>query len=278
MRKNKLRNYSQFATFKNGKRESRYFNSDGSIKTSEGIQDGGTNHGVKTKLIVAYGDWLEQYKDCGWEVYLATIAFKQLAGHREAQITQMFKEIEWVYGRLVTRTIKKHRSPKWAAILPRAVFVADLPPPQHFRRGSRRSAWRLSPNDGLHVHGLLAANRLGRIRSSLDQHFRESRDKYVIGNILEIDIQPVTHHAAYAGQYGAKGLKCRRLTFDHVRVFPKTLGELTDRTSRRPDLIKDIQAVFNLSDEAAKNIYNDPTLLEQIIESRPAIPSSLPRR
>ena len=103
-----------------------------------------------------------------------------------SKFAQMFDEIEKVYGRLVTRTVRNPRSPRWAAILPRAVFFADRPTKRNKRKLKKRL---VLPNDGLHVHGLVAANRLGRIHDALDKHFREHEDEYLIDHIEEIDIR-----------------------------------------------------------------------------------------
>ena len=48
------------------------------------------------RLIQAYGDWIKEHWENGWDVYLFTIVFKQLPGSRDNQIAQMFNEIEKV--------------------------------------------------------------------------------------------------------------------------------------------------------------------------------------
>ena len=207
-------------------------------------------------------------------MYLFTFAFKQLPGPRDVKIAQMFQEITKVYGRLVTRTVRNPRSPRWAAILPRAVFFADRPVNQWRKRkvNKRKLKKRLIlPNDGLHVHGLVAANRLGRIHDALDKHFREHEDEYLIDHIEEIDIQPITHEPTFVGGYGAKGLKNRSFSSDDVLVLPKGLDELPTKTPRSPDPIQDIQAAFNVSDETAKEIYRDPKLFQALVGDRKPI-------
>ena len=259
MRNNKqLRKYDQFAKCDDLEKESRFTNSDGSIKTDEFIRkDGISNYGFQTRLIDAYSDWIKQHWENGWDVYLFTFVFKQLPrefndlpGSPDNKIQRMFKEISWVYGRLLNRTFKKKaRSPKWVPFLPRGIFVAD-------RRGHRR------PNNGLHVHGLVAAIRFSPIPDPLDQHFREHMDEYLIGHIEEIDVEPVTHKPKYTTKYGAKALKSRAYSRDDVWLLPKGLDELVDKTQRCPNPIQDIQAAFNVSDETAKEIYRDPKLFQ----------------
>jgi hypothetical protein len=271
MRTNRLLNSSQFEKISNLKKESRYFNRDGSIKLDELNRDGVSNYAFQRQLVPALGNWIKYHKEIGWEVYLVTVVFDQLPGHRDSKIQTMFKQIGWVYGRLVTRTTKKHRSAKWAALLPRAVFIIDEPSAKLLRTKRRKQYYKNSPNDGLHLHGLIAANRFGKIKDSLDKHFSNHMDEYLIGSIDEIDVQPITHAEAYTGEYAAKALYRREFTSDCFEVFPKTLGELIDKSPRQPDPVKDVQSIMNVSNDIARNIASDPRLFQQLIENRPVI-------
>jgi hypothetical protein len=267
MRKHQLRNYS-FAKRSDDIKPSRFRNGDGSIKTEEFIQlDDIDNYAFQTRLIEAYGDWIKKYWENGWDVYFFTFVFKQIPGSPDKQIEQMFKEITWVYGRLLTRTFKKKaRSPRWAPFLPRAVFFADRP--GFRRRGHKYKLHHVVPNDGLHVHGLVAVVRPGSIRWLLDKHFRNRRDVYLIGNIQEIDVRPITHLPEHVTKYGAKALKSRAFSSDHVMILPKRIDELVDKTPRCQDPIKDVQAATNVSDECAMAISKDPKLLQSLLGKR----------
>ena len=89
-------------------------------------------------------------------------------------------------------------------------------------------------NDGLHMHGIGVANRLGRISEPLDVHFAERLDEYLTSNLRHIDVEHITHMAKYVTSYGMKGLKRPMFSPDHILVLPKTLGELPDRNRRSP--------------------------------------------
>jgi hypothetical protein len=151
------------------------------------------------------------------------------------------------------------------------VFVADRPVPKGCNR--KLDKRQVLPNDGLHVHGLVAANRLGRIHDTLDNHFRAHRDEYLIDHIEEIDVQPITHKPAYVGEYGAKGLKRRSFSSDDVLVLPKGLDELPSKTPRCPNPIQDIQTALNVSEESAKEILSTPRLFQSLVGNRPPIRS-----
>ena len=115
----------------------------------------------------------------------------------------MEREILRWYGRLATRTVRKPRSPQWAPLLPKGVFVPDLPV---FKR-SKQNLRDVVINDGLHVHGIVVANRLGRISEPLDVHFEKNLEKYLTGNLRHIDIERITRTAEYVTEYAMKGLE-----------------------------------------------------------------------
>jgi hypothetical protein len=273
MRKYELRNSNQFANC-DLNRDNR--DRDTNLVTDtdrdrdrnrEHIEDNRvSDYAYQLKLIPAFGYWIRQQWNNGWDIYFFTIVFKQLPGSRDAKVDQMFQEITRVYGRLATRMVRKPRSPRWASILPRGVFVVDRP---ILKKRDRKLPLRhLLPNDGLHVHGLVAAKRLGRIREPLDQHFHDHMDEYLIGKIDEIDVVPITNNPSYTTRYGAKGLKRRTFSSDDILILPKTLDELADKTPQVRDPIRDIQAATNVSDELANEIFRNPTLFQLLVGKR----------
>jgi hypothetical protein len=75
---------------------------------------------------------------------------------------------------------------------------------------------------------------LGRIPEPLDVHFERNLEKYLTGNLRNIDIKPITRTAGYVTEYGMKGLKRPTFTMDNVLVLPRTIGELPDRNRQLP--------------------------------------------
>jgi hypothetical protein len=172
-------------------------------------------------LIDAYGDWLQQWLDEGWDGYLFTFMFHQLPGSRRAMVHQMHQQIERWYGMLATRTVRKPRSPVWAPFLPKGIFVPDLP----FSKGLKQGILDVSINDGLHVHGVVVANRWARILDTLDRYFQENLKKFLVGKIRHIDVQRITHRAKYVADYGLKGLKRPTFSEDDVLVLPRVFKQ-----------------------------------------------------
>jgi hypothetical protein len=185
-----------------------------------------------TKLILIrhYGAWVKQYLDEGWDGYLFSFLFQQLPGSLKTKAQLMEKELLRWYGRLATRSIRKPRSSEWAPLLPKGIFIPDLPVP----KSSKQDLRDVVINDGLHMHGIVVANRLGRISEPLDVHFERNLEKYRTGNLRHIDVQPITRTAEYVTGYGMKGLKRPTFSPDHILVLPRTVGELPDRNRQLP--------------------------------------------
>ena len=129
-----------------------------------------------TDLISGYTDLVEQRVQDGWQPYLITFMFKRLPGNKSSVIKQMRDEIERVYATLVTRVVRKPRSPKSADRLPVLIGFADLPVPKREKeaaqgdRAERRAALPRHPVDARAVLGY------GR---ALPFHFMKYRRLYV---------------------------------------------------------------------------------------------------
>lgn len=262
MRKNKLRNYSQFANLRDNLDQTK------TRHASSGVSD--NEH--RLRIISAYGKWIEDWENEGLDLYFVTFVFRQLpelpndrhdqrSRHRKRDL--MFEQITWVHGRLVNKTTKKHRSKKWSALVPRGVFFADLP-----RNKSKNKLNQVGPNNGLHVHGVIGVSRLGRIREPLDEHFASNRAKYLIRDIREIDIRPIKDRAKYATEYGAKALKRPSFSADDVLVLPRPYRDLFQKKSTPSDPIKDLHAGANFSEETAKLITENPNVVLRLLGDR----------
>ena len=135
--------------------------------------------GYSNPPIEAYSTWVADLTAHGWDAYLATLMFDELAGSVHARIAQMHRDVTAVFSRLTTGMVRKPRSPEWAPLLPRGVFAPDLPVPK--RQRAAEPPRDPPANDGLHMHGILLANRSGRLTDRLDQHFEQNHSTYLIG-------------------------------------------------------------------------------------------------
>jgi hypothetical protein len=181
---------------------------------------------VSADAIDAYARWVADLVAQGWDPYLVTLMFDELPGLMQAQIAQMHHAAMGMYSRLVTRMFRKPRSAKWAPLLPRGFFAPDLPVQK------RRMAPWMAPfseppaNDGLHMHGIILANRLGRLREPLNLHIEQKLATYQRGRIRKIDIRLIDYAPERATAYALKILKRSGFGPDDLLVLPRCLSEL----------------------------------------------------
>lgn len=188
-----------------------------------------TSSRVPSDLIHAYGAWIQNHLQKGWDGYLFGFTFNHVPGPMEAKIQQMYRDVTKVYGRLATRSVRKTRSPAWARLLPKGLFLPDFPVPKREKQLLRD----VIVNDGLHVHGVVLANRWGRIDQPLDIHFSKNQQTYLLGNIRHIEVERISELPSYVTEYAIKALKRGRITSDHILILPRNLSELPDQISCR---------------------------------------------
>jgi len=214
-------------------------------------------HSIPGQIVQAYGGWVQDQLNQGWEGYLLTFMFHWIPGSIETKIVQMQQEITRLYGKLATKAVRKPGTPRWAPFLPMGVFFPDV----LGLNGSKRRLPELVINDGLHVHGIVLANRWARLKEPLDLHFQQNRRYYRSKKVHHLHIVPITHEAEYTTDYGGKAIKWGRISEEHILVLPKALSELPGRTTGpvpdpRDRALKAIQSSLNVSEEVAQGIYD----------------------
>ena len=144
--------------------------------------------------------------------------FNNLPGKRDTKIIQMHQEATTLYGRLARAMVRKRQSPKWAGYFPIAIFSPDLPVPKSIN-GQKSTVADVSINDGLHSHGIVLANRWGRVQVPLDEYFEENGREYLTGKIRNIDVRRITYDQDYVVEYALKGLIRRTASDDDLLVL-----------------------------------------------------------
>jgi hypothetical protein len=143
-------------------------------------------------ITAAHAVWINRYINDGWDAYFFTVMFNHVSGSREKRIIQMHQEMEKMYNRLATRMVRKPRSLQWKGLLPIGLFSPDFPV-RKFGLGEGGILEDVSINDGLHMHGIILANRWGRIPIGLHEHFREKMDHYRTSKIRRVHVEPIRH-------------------------------------------------------------------------------------
>lgn len=168
--------------------------------------------------IQGHAQWIQQFLDAGWDGYFFTVMFNNLPGKRDTKVIQMHHEVTTLYGCLAKAMVRKRRSPKWAGYFPIAIFSPDLPVPKS-RNGQKSTIADVSINDGLHSHGIVLANRWGRVEVPLDEYFEENREQYLTGKIRNIDVRRIACDPGYVVEYTLKALMRRTSSDDDVLVL-----------------------------------------------------------
>ena len=181
---------------------------------------------LRFQLLEEYGEWINDWVQRGWDGYLVTVMFHNLSGSMDSQITQMHQEVTALFSKLVKRVVRKPRSPAWVPLLPKGIFVPDLPV---FKRTKTPLTKDALMNDGLHMHGIILANCWGRLTDPLDVHFSEKRRTYVAKKIRSIDVVKITERPEYTTDYAGKGIKRPCFNPDHILILPRALSELPDK-------------------------------------------------
>jgi hypothetical protein len=81
-------------------------------------------------------------------------------------------------------------------------------------------------NGGLHFHGLLLVPPTCRLKESVDQHIRGSRDLYLWG-LADLHVRPVTHGCERVVDYVFKAVRRGRISYDEgTLLLPRINREM----------------------------------------------------
>jgi hypothetical protein len=197
----------------------------------------------RAKIISSYANWIQEFINIGWNGYLLTFMFNHIPGSINAKVWQMQREINNVYNKLVTRVVRKPRSPAWADLLPRALIVPDLPVAKKTKQDIRD----ISINDSLHHHGIFVIPPIRRMAEPLDIHFQEQKPLYFRGSdkLRNIDVQPIHYTPEKIVEYAMKSLKRGRFSSNQILVLPRAISELESKYAAS----KDRHDYSNIKDE-----------------------------
>jgi hypothetical protein len=126
--------------------------------------------------------------------------------------------------------------------LPVGIFVPDLPVAKTFKLGLDD----VQTNDGLHMNGIVACHRHGRLKDFLDHHFTKESQTYQLGNIRRIHVKRIENRHAYTAGYARSNTVGRRPLRPAASANRRSVGSRNDssrsetlrpeRQRRRPRL------------------------------------------
>jgi hypothetical protein len=191
------------------------------------------------ELTIGYTELINQRVQDGYRPYLITFMFSQLPGSPSAVIKQMQDEVERVYATLVTRVVRKPRSPRSADRLPVFVGFADLP----VAKREKKQLQEVALNDGLHHHGILLMPARSRLRTGLAFHFMKYHRLYLKdrSRLDRLHVRQIDTDPAYVVGYALKAFENGRLPYDDcVLVLPKSVTELPSGPDFQGGLISNV--------------------------------------
>jgi len=184
------------------------------------------------QLINAYGEWVENYIDQGFRVYLVTFKFNNIPGSNTHKISEMLREIEnQFYPTLIKHVERWPLKPSRQRNLPRLLAIPDLPVQKTIKKLSARD---IKINNRLHVHAIVAMAPTLRTLlngANLTKLLREKRHRFIghFTSIADIDAVRIKSKVRFVTDYVFKSAKRNPALLDDVLILPKSFCDITPR-------------------------------------------------
>lgn len=179
------------------------------------------------QIVNAYGEWVADYVDRGWQPDLLSFMFNAIPGSTAKRGETMDREIMWVYSRCVQRMFRRPRVFGDHGLLPIWIVSPDWPVPKadkdHFRD--------IALNDGEHRHAVTLTPPRTRLNGTFADYIT-GEQRYFTGNdrvLWRIDAQPITNAVQYVTSYALKSVERGRIGPGEVFVLPRSPSELWSR-------------------------------------------------
>ena len=168
---------------------------------------------------------IERKWNQGYDVYILTFLFNSVGNNKKTKVARMKEEIEIFYSRLATRVSRKPSTKAGHRLLP---FMLLYPDTSVYKSAKRSLSFKeITTNDGMHMHGVCAADRRGKIKQFLDEYFQEHQRAFTTRKLRKVHVERVTHLPGYVTDYALKSMKRPWFEIDDLIVLPKTVGEVS---------------------------------------------------
>lgn len=177
------------------------------------------------EIIAAYAAMAEEHIHYGFEATLVSLMFNQLDPSLGPIAEQQTREIETVYGRLLTHFVRRPNRPGRFQPLPRWIVAPDYPVPKRGKDHLRD----LRVNGGLHHHALaltLGRDRKGRTLTDLIDE-EQGRISGAHRPLWRVHAKPIKDRCDYVVEYVCKSVLRGRVGVDSIFVLPRVQGELS---------------------------------------------------
>ena len=180
------------------------------------------------RQVHAYAKWIEELLENGWNAFILTIMFRQLAGSTALIRSQMMQEAERIIWWLSEDMVRNPWSEIGRKKLPRVFYSLDWPV---YKRDKKLSKQIIRANNGLHVQGILLKRKSTLLRQSLLSYVAEYQDhlRGKHNKVDVIDVKPIDRTPRVAGEYVLKAYQRRLIDDSGIMVLPKSLSEMRCR-------------------------------------------------
>jgi len=182
--------------------------------------------------VSGYADWMMEKVHQGWVPTMLTFMFNPLPGSASSKAAQMDRDIERVYGRMVTRAVRDTRARRNQGRLPIWIVSPDWPVPKY---GMKRDHLRnIAVNDGQHRHALALTPPWSRFGTDLGHHIDCNQSLYMGSGypLFRLHFAEITKQPRKTCRYILKSLERGRIKSDDIMILPKAVSELTTLTSQ----------------------------------------------
>jgi hypothetical protein len=180
---------------------------------------------LRKRILKGYMEMIERRSNEGYDIYLFTFMFNEMPGKERAKIEQMKDEIYHCYSRLATRIAKKPSTPAGHKLLPLIILYPDKAVYKSVKQ--KLPLKDVVTNEGLHFHGVCAADRRGKINNFLDDYFEEFQSDFITRKLRTVHVEQVTETPGFVTDYALKSFKRPWFEDDDIVVLPRTLSELS---------------------------------------------------
>ena len=182
------------------------------------------NQTINRMIINGYLQMVEDRIHLGFEPTLLTFMFNPLRGSDASKQARMIKTIERTYATHLTHV---HRRPMKLPLedLPFWLLCPDWPVP---KTGAKAAIADVTANNGLHFHAVALTPPDSRLRTSLEEHFRSSAERYTPrgGDLQRLDARAIPETPEKASRYVLKSLTRQRVDPGAISVLPRSRSEL----------------------------------------------------
>ena len=184
---------------------------------------------ARLQQIQGYDEFIRERLGRKWRAYFLNFMFRNIQGPSGNRKSVMIDEVTRVFSTLITRVVRKPKSPSAKQFLPLFVGCPDLP----VHKKEKELLRNVVVNDALHFNGVLVLPPKRHCRRGSDlhtgglkRHFDQNqhlyyKDEYPLDRLHATRIRENT-----MVDYALKAFKSGKNDSDDILILPRAISEL----------------------------------------------------